>query len=106
MANHSLSAKKQKVKQVAKSWFFYVLSCSDNSLYTGITTDVDRRVSEHNKKKGAKYTRSRLPVSLLYVRKMKDRSTASKLEARFKKLKRTEKLSQLCKMVEEDNNIL
>ena len=88
-----------------KPWFFYVLSCKDNSLYTGITTDVERRVKEHNLKKGAKYTRSRVPVMLFYFRKMKNRSDASKLEARFKKLKRAQKLTELCKMVDEDNNI-
>ena len=85
-----------------KSWYFYVLTCSDKSLYTGVTTDVDRRVFEHNQKKGAKYTRSRTPVNLLYSRKMKNRSTAQKLESAFKKLKRSEKYSKLCKMVDED----
>ena len=84
------------------SWFFYVLSCSDKSLYTGVTTDVARRVEEHNKKKGAKYTRSRTPVSLLYFRKMLNRSHAQKLESSFKKLKREKKLERLCEMVDED----
>jgi len=51
-----------------KPWFIYVVRCSDNSLYTGITTDVMRRVKEHNtSKKGARYTRSRRPVTLAYV---------------------------------------
>lgn len=67
-----------------------------------MTTDVDRRVDEHNSKKGAKYTRSRVPVHLLYFREMKDRSTAQKLESAFKKLSRSKKLERLCEMVDED----
>ncbi len=85
-----------------KKWYFYVLSCSDSSLYTGVTTDVNRRVKEHNQKKGAKYTRSRTPVRLWYYREMKDRSTAQKLESAFKKLSRAKKLERLCEMIDED----
>ena len=71
-------------------------------MYTGVTTDVDRRIMEHNAKKGAKYTRSRVPVSLLYFREMENRSSAQKLESSFKKLKRSKKLEKLCEMVDED----
>ncbi len=85
-----------------KKWYFYVLSCRDESLYTGVTTDVDRRIKEHNEKKGAKYTRSRIPVRLLYFREMENRSSAQKLESSFKKLKRSKKLEKLCEMVDED----
>ena len=85
-----------------KAWYFYVLQCKDSSLYTGITTDVNRRIQEHNSKKGAKYTRSRVPVRLVYSTKMKDRSTASKLEASFKKLSRENKWKRLVEMVDED----
>ena len=85
-----------------KIWYFYVLSCRDLSLYTGVTTDVDRRMKEHNAKKGAKYTRSRIPVRLFYYREMKDRSSAQKLESAFKKLSRNKKLERLCEMVDED----
>ena len=85
-----------------KAWYFYVLSCRDNSLYTGVTTDVERRVKEHNQKKGAKYTRSRTPVRLWYQREMKDRSSAQKLESAFKKLTRPKKLERLCEMIDED----
>ena len=85
-----------------KAWYFYVLQCKDSSLYTGITTDVNRRIKEHNSKKGAKYTRSRVPVRLVYSRQMKDRSTASKLEASFKKLSRENKWKRLVEMVDED----
>ena len=85
-----------------KTWYFYVLSCKDLTLYTGVTTDVDRRVKEHNAKKGAKYTRGRTPVRLFYYREMKDRSSAQKLENAFKKLSRSKKLERLCEMVDED----
>ncbi len=85
-----------------KKWFFYVLSCNDKSLYTGVTTDIQRRLKEHNSAKGAKYTRSRLPVTLLYFREMPNRSIAQKQEYRFKKLTRDKKLTELCKMVDED----
>ena len=74
-------------------WFLYVLKCVDGSLYTGITTDVTRRLHEHNNtKKGAKYTRSRRPTELMYWVDFRDRSTASKAEARFKKLNKKAKL--------------
>jgi putative endonuclease len=71
-------------------------------MYTGVTTDVERRVKEHNAKKGAKYTRSRVPVKVIYSREMEDRSKAQKLESSFKKLSRIKKLERLCKMVDED----
>lgn len=71
----------------------YIVECSDSSLYTGITTDVSRRVYEHNNtKKGAKYTACRRPVKLVYWVDFKDRSTATKAEIKFKKLSRNKKL--------------
>jgi len=77
---------------VSHEWFMYVVKCSDNSFYTGITTDITRRLHEHNTtSKGAKYTRSRRPVELIYWIDFEDRSTAAKAEARFKKLSRKEK---------------
>ena len=79
-----------------------MLSCSDKSLYTGVTTDVNRRLNEHNAKKGAKYTRSRVPVIVLYYREVENRSTAQKMESAFKKLSRSKKLERLCEMVDED----
>jgi putative endonuclease len=79
-----------------KSWFLYVVRCSDNTLYTGITTDINRRVREHNfTHRGAKYTRSRRPVRLVYTRKVEDRSSALKAEHKFKKLTRQEKLREI-----------
>ncbi len=77
-------------------YYLYILKCSDKSLYTGITTDLKRRVGEHNgvkgSKLGARYTKARRPVKLVYSKKFKNRSDASKEEARIKKLTRAEKL--------------
>ena len=74
-------------------WFLYVVVCADTSLYTGITTDLDRRIDEHNRlSRGAKYTRSRRPVRLIYSKIFSDRSTASSAEAKFKRLTRRKKL--------------
>ena len=72
-------------------WKHYVLKCSDGSFYSGSTTDIIRRVYEHNQGKGAKYTRSRLPVNLIYLESYPDRSSAQKAEAAFKKLNRKQK---------------
>jgi len=76
-----------------KDWYVYIVKCSDNSLYTGITVDLERRVEEHNtSNKGAKYTKSRRPVHLVYSETQHDRSSASKRESAIKKLSRSEKL--------------
>ena len=74
-------------------YYLYILKCVDKTLYTGITTDLKRRINEHNSSKlGAKYTSSRRPVKLVYSRKFKNRSMASKEEARIKSLTRVEKI--------------
>ncbi len=74
-------------------YFVYIVQCSDNTLYTGIATDVHRRLDEHNNSdKGAKYTRVRRPVELVYTETLEDRSSACKREYEIKKLKREEKL--------------
>ena len=65
--------------------YMYVLECSDGSLYTGYTTDVKRRVDTHNAGKGAKYTRARLPVTLLYQEEFPDKPSAMSAEALFKR---------------------
>lgn len=76
-----------------KEWYTYIVQCSDKSLYTGITTDLDRRINEHNtSNKGSKYTRTRRPVKLVYNETHIDRSSSSKRESEIKKLSRTEKL--------------
>lgn len=74
-------------------YYLYILKCADKSLYTGITTDLKRRVGEHNGGKlGARYTSSRRPVKVVYSKKFKNRSTASRGEARIKSLSRADKL--------------
>jgi len=73
-------------------WFVYMLRCADNTLYTGVTTDLERRLSEHNSShKGAKYTRARRPVVLAYSESAANRSDACIREAELKKLSRPEK---------------
>ncbi len=73
-------------------WFVYIIRCADNSLYTGITTDIDRRIREHNSNKiGAKYSRARRPVVLVYQETSESRSAALKREAIIKKLSKSEK---------------
>lgn len=75
------------------AYFVYILRCNDDTLYTGITTDITRRLDEHNNSvKGAKYTKLRRPVSLVYSEELENRSTASKREYALKKLTREEKL--------------
>ncbi len=75
------------------SWFVYILRCADNTLYTGITTDVDNRIKQHNgvDNKGAKYTRNRQPVQLVYLEASDSRSDASKREFSIKSLKKPQK---------------
>jgi putative endonuclease len=71
-----------------------MLKCSDESVYTGITTDLNRRVDEHNNSpKGAKYTRMRRPVELIYSESCEDKSSASKREYAIKQLSKIQKLS-------------
>lgn len=74
------------------SWFVYILKCSDDSLYTGITNDKERRLQQHNKGKASKYTRARLPVEMVYSESSDDRSVASKREWEIKQLTKKQKL--------------
>lgn len=71
--------------------YTYILECADGSYYTGWTNDLERRVREHNEKKGAKYTRGRTPVKLVYYETFETKSEALKREAAIKKLSRSEK---------------
>lgn len=74
-------------------WSVYILECADKTLYTGITTDLKRRIEEHNSSKlGAKYTKSRRPVKLVYFCKFENKSEASKEEYRIKQFSKKEKL--------------
>ena len=72
--------------------YVYILSCSDNTLYTGWTNDLERRINVHSSGKGAKYTRGRLPVKLVYFEKFNDKKLAMKREYEIKRLSREEKL--------------
>ena len=75
-----------------KNWHLYVLRCSDDTLYTGVTTDPQRRLREHNiSPRGAKYTRARRPTQMVYCEEHEDRSCAQKAEHKFKKLTREQK---------------
>lgn len=81
-------------------WWVYIVECADGTYYTGITTDVNRRLNEHNYSfKSAKYTRSRRPVRLVYSEEALNRSEASKRELKIKKLSRQKKI----KMIEGKN---
>ena len=76
-------------------YYVYILKCSDDTLYTGITTDPERRLKEHNSGTGAKYTRSRRPVEMVYSETAADRSEASKRETEIKKFSRAQKLEMI-----------
>lgn len=74
-------------------YWVYILRCRDDTLYTGITPDLEKRLQAHNSGKGAKYTRSRAPVELVYCEEQPDKSAALKREHAIKRLTRTEKLN-------------
>lgn len=71
--------------------YVYILRCADDTLYTGWTTDVEKRVATHNSGKGAKYTRARLPVELVYTEMFDNKAEAQKREYAIKQLRRLEK---------------
>lgn len=73
-------------------WFVYILHCSDNTLYTGVTTDLDRRLQQHNHgSQGAKYTRARRPVKLVYQEQAVDRSAAQQREYHIRRMTAAQK---------------
>lgn len=76
-----------------KKWYVYLLRCADNSLYCGVTTDVERRIVEHNSsnKRGAKYTRVRRPVELAYLEECQSRQQACQREYQLKQLTKAQK---------------
>lgn len=76
---------------INKKFFTYILECSDSSYYTGWTDNLEKRLDSHNKGKGAKYTRSRLPVKIIYYEIFSSKQDAMKREASIKKLSRKEK---------------
>jgi putative endonuclease len=73
------------------AFFCYILACSDETFYTGWTMDPERRLRQHNNGRGARYTRSRRPVRLVYVEELPDRASAMKRERAIKSLSRTQK---------------
>ena len=79
----------------ALAWYVYLLSCGDGSLYAGSTNDMSRRLAAHQQGKGAKYTRSRLPVELVYQEEAPDHSAALRREAAIKRMTRQQKLKLL-----------
>ncbi len=72
--------------------YVYMVKCADGTLYTGWTTDIEKRIQAHNEKRGAKYTKSRTPVELFYTEECESKSRALKREAAIKKLTRKQKL--------------
>lgn len=96
MANYNVSglitlAELAKSKQ--ENWFVYILKCSDDTLYTGITNNVSKRIEDHEKGVGAKYTKGRSPFQLLFTEKHPNRSSASKREIEIKSFSKIEKLA-------------
>lgn len=87
LENMKLSAQENQL------WCVYILRCGDGSLYTGITNKLTERIAQHQLGTGAKYTRSHLPVKVVFVEEMPDHSSALKREAAIKKLTRSQKVS-------------
>lgn len=84
-----------KAKKKNKVWVVYILRCSDKSLYTGITNNIEKRFAAHNQGKAAKYTRSRRPVELMVTSVKVDKISAMRLELKIKKQPKEKKLSAL-----------
>ena len=93
------------MSDISGVWFVYMLVCNDQTIYTGITLDIQKRLTEHNNgANGARYTRSRRPVSLAYLEKLPDRSTASRREYQLKKLSRQQKLELIASYEAQPDN--
>jgi predicted GIY-YIG superfamily endonuclease len=86
-------------------WTVYIVRCADSSLYTGIAKNVARRIKQHNAGRGAKYTRSRLPVELVYSESADTRETALRREIEIKRLKRGEKLKLIASLKDQGSRI-
>lgn len=89
------------MKQETEKHYVYILECADKSLYTGWTTSPEKRLKTHNEGKGAKYTKSRLPVSMLYCEEFSSKSEALRRECEIKKLSRQKKLEMIAKQAKE-----
>lgn len=86
------------------AWYVYILRCGDGSLYTGYTNDIPRRLARHQSGRGAKYTRSRLPVALVYQEELPDKSAALRREAAVKRMTRPQKLSLIAAAQEKKSS--
>ena len=85
---------------MASKHYIYILRCADGTLYTGWTNDIEKRIETHNSGKGAKYTRARLPVELVYTEEFDNKTEAQKRECAIKRLTRAEKE----KLIESDSD--
>jgi putative endonuclease len=83
----------RRTTNINSMWYVYIIRCSDNSLYTGVTIDVPRRLRAHNEKSGGSYTRIRTPVTLVYQESHQTQLSALKREAQIKRWSRTKKLA-------------
>jgi putative endonuclease len=86
---------KTKKLKINKSWLVYILRCKDNTLYTGITNNIKKRLAAHNQGTGAKYTRSRRPVKLSAKSRLLCRTEAMRLEIKIKKMPKEKKIAAL-----------
>lgn len=93
MLQGMLLKEKNKVKKPREKWFLYMLKCVDQSLYTGITKDLDLRFEKHSSGKGARYTRTRLPLKMVYQETCKSRTQALIRECAVKALPRKKKIA-------------
>ncbi|MGM0397173.1 MAG: GIY-YIG nuclease family protein [Bacillota bacterium] len=82
-------------------FYVYILKCNDNSLYTGYTDSLDKRLKKHNEGKASKYTRSRLPVEMVYTEEQPDKSSAMKRENSIKSLSRENKIRLIAEATNE-----
>ena len=88
------------------AYWVYILRCADDTLYTGITTDLARRIAMHNEGTGAKYTRGRGPVTLVYRAACSARANASRREAAIKRLSRADKLALIASSDDKEASFL
>lgn len=89
----------EQQRRPRRGWRLYVVKCRDGTYYTGITNDLDRRIDQHNSGKASRYTRSRMPVTLIYCEGCRNKSSALKKEMRMKALSRQEKEEYIKKKV-------
>lgn len=95
---------KTKEALVHKAWMVYVLRCEDNTLYTGITNNIEKRLIAHNRSLASKYTRARLPVVLSVVSNSMSKTEALRLEMKIKKLAKGEKIATLNELLNKKHN--